>query len=94
MKKFIALGLCLVTIVSTLTGCGSSGKYPNGKVYVYNWGEYIDPVTIEMFEEETGIQVIYDEYFTKNISCNVLLHKSSLMCKKNKNTQPYNAIII
>ncbi len=64
MKKFIALGLCLVTIVSTLTGCGSSGKYPNGKVYVYNWGEYIDPVTIEMFEEETGIQVIYDEYET------------------------------
>ncbi len=64
MKKFIALGLCLVTIVSTLTGCGASGKYPNGKVYVYNWGEYIDPVTIEMFEEETGIQVIYDEYET------------------------------
>lgn len=64
MKKFIALGLCLVTIVSTLTGCGSSGKYPNGKVYVYNWGEYIDPVTIEMFEEETGIQVVYDEFET------------------------------
>ena len=64
MKKFIALGLCLVTIVSTLTGCGSSGKYPNGKVYVLNWGEYIDDETIKMFEEETGIEVIYEEFET------------------------------
>lgn len=47
-----------------LTGCGSAAKYPNGKVYVYNWGEYIDEETISMFEKETGIEVIYDEFDT------------------------------
>ena len=48
-----------------LSGCGSAkSRYPNGKVYVYNWGEYIDPETLDMFEKETGIQVIYDEFDT------------------------------
>ncbi len=65
MKKLIALGLCVMMAATTLlAGCGSSDKYPNGKVYVYNWGEYIDTETIKMFEEETGIEVIYDEYDT------------------------------
>jgi len=65
MKKLVALGLSVMMVAATLlTGCGSSDKYPNGKVYVYNWGEYIDDETIKMFEEETGIEVIYDEYDT------------------------------
>lgn len=64
MKKFLALGLCLTAAVSLLAGCGSADKYPNGKVYVYNWGEYIDEETIKLFEKETGIEVIYDEYDT------------------------------
>ena len=37
------------------------------QVIVYNWGEYLDPEVIEMFEAETGIQVIYDEYETNEI---------------------------
>ena len=67
MKKFLALVLVTVMSASLLGGCGSSGKYPNGKVYVYNWGEYIDEETIRMFEEETGIEVVYDEYETNEI---------------------------
>ena len=39
----------------------------NNQVIVYNWGEYIDPEVIELFEEETGIQVIYEEYETNEI---------------------------
>lgn len=64
MKKLIALGLCTCMTAALLSGCGSADKYPNGKVYVYNWGEYIDPETLDMFEKETGIQVIYDEFDT------------------------------
>ncbi len=37
------------------------------QVIVYNWGEYLDPEVLKMFEEETGIQVIYDEYETNEI---------------------------
>lgn len=33
-------------------------------INVYNWGEYIDPEVIEMFEEETGIKVNYEEFET------------------------------
>ena len=64
MKKLIALGLCTCMTAALLSGCGSANKYPNGKVYVYNWGEYIDPETLDMIEKETGIQVIYDEFDT------------------------------
>ena len=37
------------------------------QVYVYNYGEYIDPEVIELFQEETGIEVVYDEYETNEI---------------------------
>ena len=39
----------------------------NGQVIVYNWGEYIDPDVIDLFEEETGIDVVYEEYETNEI---------------------------
>ena len=37
------------------------------KVIVYNWGEYLDPDVLDIFEEETGIQVVYEEYETNEI---------------------------
>jgi spermidine/putrescine-binding protein len=66
LKKKIVFGLAVVLAAFTLAGCGSqAGK--NGEVVVYNWGEYIDPDTIDMFEEETGIKVVYDEFETNEI---------------------------
>ncbi len=68
MKRVISL--LLVTAMSCsmfLAGCGQEKGGENGKVYVYNWGEYIDPDTITMFEEETGIKVVYDEFETNEI---------------------------
>lgn len=67
MKKLICSSLIVCIFLSALlTGCGSSGD-ENGEVIVYNWGEYIDPETIAMFEEETGIKVVYDEFETNEI---------------------------
>ena len=68
MKKIAFTTLLLSAALLCLSGCGasSSGKQ-NGEVIVYNWGEYIDPETIEQFEQETGIKVIYDEFETNEI---------------------------
>lgn len=62
----LTLAVCL-TAATLLSGCGASAGGENGQVIVYNWGEYIDPDTITMFEEETGIKVIYDEFETNEI---------------------------
>lgn len=40
------------------------GKYPNGELKVFNWGEYIDEELIDQFEEEYGIHVVYDTFNT------------------------------
>lgn len=63
LAKQLIITLTLLASVS-LCGCGSTEKGVNGQVIVYNWGEYIDPETIRMFEEEYGIKVIYDEFET------------------------------
>ena len=65
MKKFIALLLCGILTATALTGCGSSSAGgENGEIIVYNWGEYIDPDTITMFEKRDRNQVVYDEFET------------------------------
>ena len=69
MKKLLSLTLSAVLICFTLVGCSDydASLYPGGKLYVYNWGEYIDDEVITMFEEETGIKVIYDMFETNEI---------------------------
>ncbi len=67
MKKFIVSAVAGLLAIGTLAGCGASSEASTGEVVVYNWGEYIDPETITMFEEETGIKVIYDEFETNEI---------------------------
>lgn len=59
MKKFIVILMITVMVVAMMTGCGKdNGK----KVYVYNWGEYIDPDVLDSFEKQTGIKVVYEEF--------------------------------
>lgn len=59
MKRLIAF-LLTVTVIFSLASCGESGPV----LKVFNWGEYMDPEVIEMFEEETGIKVVYETYET------------------------------
>lgn len=69
MKKKLAIGLILglaATSILGIAGCNSNST-PNGTVYVYNWGEYLDPDVIDLFEEETGIKVVYDEFETNEV---------------------------
>lgn len=54
-------------VLLSLAGCGTGSSGANGEVIVYNWGEYMDPDVLDMFEEETGIKVVYDEFETNEI---------------------------
>ncbi len=60
----------VMTAVIILGGFFYSSQATNGsgeQVIVYNWGEYIDPEVLTMFEEETGINVIYEGFETNEI---------------------------
>lgn len=63
MKKLLAITLISVITLFSFTACGSNSDDSN-KLYVFNWGEYIEPEVLEIFEAETGIEVIYDEFET------------------------------
>lgn len=63
MTRIIILLMLMLTLA--LSGCGVAENDADKEVlYVYNWGDYLDPKTVKMFEQETGIKVIYDEYDT------------------------------
>ena len=68
MRKHLAI--CLIFLITlNLPGCASANSLNNDDniLYVYNWGEYIDPDILGMFTDETGIEVVYDEYETNEI---------------------------
>ena len=60
LKKTLSLLLILALCISFFTACGE--KRPT--LRVFNWGEYMDPEVTEIFEKETGINVIYETYET------------------------------
>ena len=67
MKKIISLVCVSALSLIIFAGCGNDSSAVNGEVIVYNWGEYMDPEVLDMFEEETGIKVVYDEFETNEI---------------------------
>ena len=67
------LGLCLTFAFFAACGKGEAegteqdnqaDAQDDNVVMVYNAGEYIDPEVPKLFEEETGIKVIYDTFET------------------------------
>lgn len=73
LKKFLALTCSTLLLSSLFLGCGpkkdeEATQDKNSNVlYVYNWGDYIDPELLTKFKEETGIDVKYDVYDTNEI---------------------------
>jgi len=60
MKKLILL-FAIMVLSFAFIGCG---KDEGEKLYVYNWGEYMDPEVRELFKKETGIEIVYEEFET------------------------------
>jgi spermidine/putrescine transport system permease protein len=67
IKKLIPALLAIVLIAGGIFYGSTSGSNLNQQVLVYNWGEYLDPEVLTLFEEETGIKVIYEEFETNEI---------------------------
>lgn len=63
VPAFIAV---LFIVGGVYYGRESAGK-GSEQVIVYNWGEYIDPEVLTLFTEETGIDVVYEEFETNEI---------------------------
>lgn len=63
LSRILSLVLALVLmagLAAGLTGCSSKEK-----IYVFNWGDYIDPGTIKAFEKEyPQYKVVYDTFDT------------------------------
>lgn len=72
MKKLLSVVSLLSLLL--LVACGSSSSKES--INVYNAGEYIDPEVLKMFEQETGIKVVYDT-FASNEDLYVKLTQSS-----------------
>lgn len=66
MKRRIWAAASAAMMATTAFGAQAvlADKYPNGQVKVFNWGEYIDEDLIDEFEDEYGIEVIYDTFDT------------------------------
>ena len=59
LKSVFLAFLCVLIVVApmSLAGCSASEA-----LYLFNYGDYIDPEVYALFEKEHGIKVIYDEY--------------------------------
>ena len=67
LRRVIPVAICAVFLFGGFYYAQESSLVNSKKVVVYNWGEYLDPEILTMFEEETGIDVVYEEFETNEI---------------------------
>lgn len=67
VRKLVPAAIVVVIIAGGFFYGSQSSTAGNNQVIVYNWGEYINPEVLTVFEEETGIHVVYEEYETNEI---------------------------
>ncbi len=67
VRRVVPIVLILIITAGGIYYNGSGTLQTNNTVVVYNWGEYLDPDVIDLFEAETGIRVVYEEYETNEI---------------------------
>lgn len=69
LKKSIAILSSLFLISSSFVGCSKNENSSKNTrtLNVFNYGDYINEDLISKFEEETGIDIIYDTYESNEI---------------------------
>ncbi len=79
MITMLCLALLIILVQNVMN---RTVKADSKDLYVYNWGDYIEPELIDMFEEESGYNVIY-ETFDSN---------ESMYVKVTSGSSPYDVI--
>ena len=79
-----ALGLFFASSAIFLSGCGENNSEANitsidtavtsTTLNVFNWGNYINPIVLEMFEEETGIRINYSTFDSNETMYTRIVH--------------------
>ena len=64
VRRVIPAAMILVIVAGGFFYSAQNRSSAAEQVIVYNWGEYIDPEVLDLFEEETGITVVYEEFET------------------------------
>ena len=72
MKRLVTLIIAILAMVAILFGVKNILQTKEAKeetsssseqqLFLFNWGNYIDPELIKEFEAETGIQVVYETF--------------------------------
>lgn len=66
-RRVIPAVICAVFVFGGFYYARENNMMNSEKVVVYNWGEYLDPEVFTLFEQETGIDVVYEEFETNEI---------------------------
>lgn len=63
-RRIVPAAIILIIVAGGFFYSAKNRSSAAEQVIVYNWGEYIDPEVLDIFEEETGITVVYEEFET------------------------------
>lgn len=67
VRRILPAAMAIVVIAGGIFYSSKEDLGGTNQVIVYNWGEYLDPEVISIFEKETGINVVYEEFETNEI---------------------------
>lgn len=86
MHKVVSLLISSLALAIIILGAESinnqTTNQDDNNLYIYNWGDYIDPTLIEKFEDESGYNVIYETYDSNE----------SMYVKIKSGSSPYDVI--
>ena len=81
-RRVLSVLLATVVLGSAVLSAGCSGKQDAKETLtVFNYGEYMDPAVLDLFYEETGIEVKYEEaLLRKKCIRNIKRERSTIIC--------------
>lgn len=62
MKKNVFFALVILVVLFSFFAVSCSGNSNGKRLYIYNWTYYTPDSVIEKFEQEFGVEVVYDSF--------------------------------